>query len=1220
VSEDSAINSPDPRLGVQRRSSQVAAVGVVLLLLVSILWLTYGFSNSVYSVGSYRAVPRAHYIPSLPPEVLALTGQPALSTIKDPLPASRSVRAIAVLPGTIEVRQGGNVVRSIPRRFSMHATLSEVATALGDSRWMEKTTPGTFVLRSALIFRRGVGLDVASGATTLHFVKGESRFLAIDGPGVSMIDHLTVDVLGAPARWEGPRVQRPFVIFDSAAQVHVVGSRFLGLGWDSNGTLGVTFNDGASGSIRNSTMDGNFIGLYTQYCSGLRFVNNVVANSHVYGIDPHTSSSHLLIKNNRAVGNQAHGIILSTGVTRSRVEGNRVARNHENGIVMDNHSSSNAIVGNRIDHNDGDGITLTDSPNTTITGNWIEHNRIGILNVRSNPIVALTGNTVEHNHQSINSASYDPARNTIDTAATGHVMVPPGRWTWVIVWVLWPLVALIFLAAFLWRRFEYLAGWRLNQDRVGIEGARAPLAWGKLRQGYRQSLAHRDDRWVAEHPVTLSVPLPFVGPPVVPEVAPRLSPEEMAIASGLDEAGTPPGDRRFRPDIQGLRALAVALVVLYHAHVPWVTGGYVGVDVFFVVSGFVITGLLLRERTDTKSTSMLGFYARRARRILPAATLVIVATVVASYYWLGFIRGDQVASDGRWASVFLANLHLILVGSDYFAATSAISPLQHYWSLAVEEQFYIVFPALFALTALRSRSNVLRQRLTIVFTLVIVASLALSVVQTKTSPLVAYYSPFTRSWELAIGGLIAVSGPLLRKLPMGVAAIATWLGLVGILVSAFAYSSSTSYPGIALALPVLATALVIAAGLDAPRLGAELVLGRWLGLRLGAISYSLYLWHFPVLVIAAEAATTPLPAVQRFWLVMLAVALSIITHVLVENPVRHSRALSPRGSLSIATGGALIAGSLLVSTLYLNQHTNSPVRASGGSRSVTLTALQAEIAQGARLSQTPASLTPPLGQRELQNSTPNPLAAPCSGVSLSTTSVPVCVIGDVAADRTMVLYGDSQAEMWSGAFDAVARRTHWRLEILIKDGCPPWLGTYLTPDFSPFAACTAWHQFAVKRINAVRPQLVVITGGIGATGQANDDRVPAQRLLRALAPSGARLAMMTNTPYFAADWTGAVPPTCLAQHASSLRECDLPVATWMRGYGAFRRLLVSVATAGGANLINVDPLVCTHATCPVVVGGFQVYRDSYHIFNSYGTHVSRGLEAVMGRGLLDPRQ
>jgi parallel beta-helix repeat protein len=1210
--------SPDPRLGVQRRSSQIAAVGVVLLLVVSILWLTYGFSNSTYSVGSYQVVPRGSYVPSPPPEVLALTGRPALSTDGKPLPVSDAVRAIVVLPTRIELRRGGQVVRTIPRPLDLQVRLPELAAAVADPGWLANPSPGTYVLSSALVIRRGVGLEVPRGGTTLHIVKGETRFLAISGSGTSHIHDLTVDVAGAPARWEGPRVQRPFVVFDSSAVVHVADSRFQGLGWDANSTFGVSFHRGATGSIRRSTIDESFIGLYAQYCRGLKFVGNVVSNSHVYGIDPHTSSSNLLIKDNLVFGNRAHGIILSTDVTNSRVVGNRSTRNHENGVVMDNHSTGNTILDNQIDHNAGDGIALTDSPRTSIIGNRIEHNRIGILNNRSDPVATVTGNTVEHNRQSLHGIDYDPTRNAIDATATGRVLVPPGSWTWILTWVLWPLVALVFIAAFLWRRHEYLVGWRLAQRLAGADDGRAPLSWRTLRQGYRASLSHRDERWVAEHPVALSTPLPFVGPPPVQAVPPTLSPEEAAIAAGLDEAGTPPGDRRFRPDIQGLRALAVALVVLYHAHVPWITGGFVGVDVFFVVSGFVITGLMLRERSSTGRTSMLGFYARRARRILPAATLVIVATVVASYYWLGFIRGDQVAVDGRWASVFLANLHSILVGSDYFAATSAVSPLQHYWSLAVEEQFYVVFPALFALVALRSRPAVLRQRLTVLFAVVIVSSLALSVVQTGTSPLVAYFSPFTRSWELAIGGLIAVSGPLLRRLPVGVAAVATWVGLAGILVAAFAYTSATPYPGIAVALPVLATTLVVAAGLDAPRRGAEVVLGRWLGLRLGAISYSLYLWHFPVLVIAAEAVATPLGGWERFWLVALALVLSIVTHVLVENPVRHSRALSRRGSLSIATGVGLIVASLLISTLYIDQHAKPPARAKAAAQSATLAAVQAEIQRGAQLMDLPTSLTPPLGQPEVDNATTAPQAAPCVGISQDTASVPECVIGDVAATRTMVLYGDSQAEMWSGALDQVARRTHWRLELLLKNGCPPWLGDYLTPDFSPFAACTAWHRFAVQRINTLRPQLVVITGGVGADTRPEQDRVPAQRLLKALAPSGAKLSLMTNVPWFAGSWNGAVPPSCLAQHATSLRECDLPVKTWNRSYGVLRRTLASVAATGGATLINTDPLVCSRSTCPVVVSGLQVYLDAFHIRHTYGEHVSRGLEEVMGRGLLNP--
>ncbi len=173
-----------------------------------------------------------------------------------------------------------------------------------------------------------------------------------------------------------------------------------------------------------------------------------------------------------------------------------------------------------------------------------------------------------------------------------------------------------------------------------------------------------------------------------------------------EEAGSAPDDRRFRPDVEGLRAVAVVLVVLYHANLPGLTGGYVGVDVFFVISGFVITGLLLRERSGAGRTSIVDFYARRVRRILPAATLVILVTVIASYVFLGYVDGNNVADDGRWAAIFLANYHFLEVGTNYLQSLRPPSPLQHFWSLSVEEQFYVVFPTLFLVVAgLRSKSS-----------------------------------------------------------------------------------------------------------------------------------------------------------------------------------------------------------------------------------------------------------------------------------------------------------------------------------------------------------------------------------------------------------------------------------------------------------------------------------------------------------------------------------
>jgi len=199
--------------------------------------------------------------------------------------------------------------------------------------------------------------------------------------------------------------------------------------------------------------------------------------------------------------------------------------------------------------------------------------------------------------------------------------------------------------------------------------------------------------------------------------------DERFLASG-DEAGTAPDDRKFRPDVEGLRALAVGLVVLYHAGFPRLTGGYVGVDVFFVISGFVITGLLLRERTGTGKTSILDFYARRARRILPAATLVILVTVVAVYVLLGSVDGNNVADDGRWAAVFLANYHFLEVGTNYLQSLRPPSPLQHFWSLSVEEQFYVVFPTLFlVVAALRSRFST-RLRMVVVLAVIVVGSFA----------------------------------------------------------------------------------------------------------------------------------------------------------------------------------------------------------------------------------------------------------------------------------------------------------------------------------------------------------------------------------------------------------------------------------------------------------------------------------------------------------------
>lgn len=378
---------------------------------------------------------------------------------------------------------------------------------------------------------------------------------------------------------------------------------------------------------------------------------------------------------------------------------------------------------------------------------------------------------------------------------------------------------------------------------------------------------------------------------------------------------------RFRPDIEGMRAVAVGLVVLCHAfRVPF-TGGFVGVDVFFVISGFLITDLLLRESSRTGRISISGFYARRARRILPAATLVVLATLFATYYRLGFIAGNQIAEAAKWTAVFTANFHFGLLGTDYLGSQLPPSPLQHMWSLGVEEQFYVVWPGLFLGLALLARGERRRNALTVTLLGIIGASLAWSVIETRSNATWAYFSPLTRAWELALGALVAVLATVVARVqPSWLIELLGLCGITGIVGSALVLNSSTHYPGSAVAVPVISTALLIATGCA----NQHTLVGRALAARpmqwIGARSYSLYLWHWPFLIVATEYWGHALSAVQNTGLLLLALTAAAITYRLIENPARHARALARRTGLTLAISAALIIATVGVAQWQIATH------------------------------------------------------------------------------------------------------------------------------------------------------------------------------------------------------------------------------------------------------------------------------------------------------------
>ncbi len=691
--------------------------------------------------------------------------------------------------------------------------------------------------------------------------------------------------------------------------------------------------------------------------------------------------------------------------------------------------------------------------------------------------------------------------------------------------------------------------------------------------------------------------------------------DDRFLASG-DESGSAPGDRPFRPDVEGLRAVAVLLVVLFHSGVSILSGGYIGVDVFFVISGFVITGVLLRERAASGRTSILKFYGRRCRRIIPAASLVIVATVALTYALVGSATGGRTATDGRWASVFLANFHFTSVGTDYLGSQLPPSPLQNYWSLAVEEQFYVVYPTLFlALASLGTRLN-LRARLAIGLVLVVAASWAFSVIDTASHPTAAYFSPFTRAWELALGALVAVATPWLRRLPDQLAAISTWLGLGAILLAAIVFDAGTRYPGWLITIPVTGTGLVIAGGVRAPISGAEAILGlrpfRWIG----RLSYSLYLWHWPILIIVAEHVGKPaLPVPQNLGWDLVALAAAALTYRYVENPIRHANvfrrvvwaSLIVGVVLVVVTAGIVTAQSQLVGSDLESAHAPSPV-----STTSSIEQVRHLVEASTHIRTVPSGLDPPVAEAVTQPASNLGEPPPSTGcvIAFAQSTAPPCTFGDRTSSHTMVLYGDSHAGMWFRALDDIATRYHWKLVVLFKSACPAgalptWTRGTGGKDKTRWQTCDDWHRFAVTQINRIDPDLLILSQELnrnpkGLEYTPKQWQRGLQRLLGQVTAARTTKVVLGNIPT-------SRGPVCLAQYVDDVQACGGNPTT------RYNKAELQAARLSDARYVDVTPWFCA-STCSPIIGTMNVYFNTSHVAVGY----TRFLENVLAQSLRGP--
>ena len=662
----------------------------------------------------------------------------------------------------------------------------------------------------------------------------------------------------------------------------------------------------------------------------------------------------------------------------------------------------------------------------------------------------------------------------------------------------------------------------------------------------------------------------------------------------------------FRGDIEGLRGAATLIVLAYHAGVPLLSGGYVGLDIFFVMSGFLITALLVREAETTGGIRLRDFFARRIRRLLPSAVAVLAFVVVAGWLIMAPLQREPLARDVLAANFYVVNWRFVDQQTDYLAAGLSASPVQHFWSLSVEEQFYVVWPVVLlgaALIALRTRHDV-RALAGCAVVAIGVVLFAYALGHTREAAGAAYFSTFSRGWEFAIGAALALVPASRVRIGRRTAAALTIAAVVVLAWCAVTFDEATRFPGPAALAPCLATAAIILAGVH----HADGLTARGLAIRplrwVGRISYSWYLWHWPLLVFAA-LIWGDLPVAARVGVVAASLVPTLLAHRYVEEPFRHARTFARTPARAFRLGLACTAVVAVAGVLSLATVPTTPL--ASAKEAVGARALKGDgphVQQSARaIRPEPRSAIRDRGEADADG---------CLVRPLDSRSGP-CVYGDRDSSTTVVLFGDSHAMQWFPAVDAVADRRGWRLVVLTKAGCTPAdVAMYNAQLRRRYRECERWRAHTLIRIARERPSLVIVGNSSSHQVIRAGDRLDGDssavaleqglaRTLRKLRGTRAKLRVMRDNPRPDRDVRA-----CVSESLSNLGRCAFPRAVGYAHRPVNRR---AVRAVRGAALIDPSPMLCPGTRCPAVVGNVLVYRNTAHITATYVATLAPWLSA-----------
>lgn len=651
---------------------------------------------------------------------------------------------------------------------------------------------------------------------------------------------------------------------------------------------------------------------------------------------------------------------------------------------------------------------------------------------------------------------------------------------------------------------------------------------------------------------------------------------------------------KYRSDLEGLRAVAVLLVVLYHAGISQVPGGFIGVDIFFVLSGYFISQQLWGQLEQNGKVSLVDFYTRRIRRILPAASLVIAVTALLAWALLSPVYASEIGWDAISAALNVANIRFSIISNNYFDTAAAGSPFIHFWSLGIEEQFYLFWPLIFLAVGFampKSGGGNARRRKALVIGLMSVvtfSSFVWSVYQTGIDQTGAFYLLPSRAWELGLGGLLAVAAT--RFAPhrlVSVAASAVAFAMIAYTV--VAYTDKTPFPGLGALLPVVATALLVLAGSTRNIAGGLLsiapmrAIGRW--------SFSLYLWHWPILVFLDQKLGAQNNIRFKLFAMFLAVILAAATYAFLENPIRFSARLKQSARSTFRFGAIALLMGAVAGTPMVAQ------AALGGSQSIAVASnirtIDLALREGLKPHPVPINLTPSLANAK--DTSRGLTATTRCMANFADVVFPDCEFGNVNSNFTIWLVGDSHANHWFPAVKKVVDKYRLRLVVHARAGCPI-LDVVLTDSNNNKAQhtlCAAWTKQVMTAMQADQPDLVLDAGTTPIVGKHVASYVNQINRMKTFAK---QVLVLGDTPH-----TGIDTPTCVSQHLDDASFCKMDRSN-PEGMN-IPRLEAGVGRAvkaAGVPYIPTSDWVCINQDCPVVVGNVLLYRDVSHLTDQGG--------------------